>query len=381
MLLYRRSIPATLEWVVEALGPCADIVRVRVDQDTAPPCGGLHDGLHQLSRHVRFELTDPCTVPYYPPCQRIEPNTDLSPQQLLLQQHQLADMASRCAASPRVAPVSNTVSSVVSTVTDIVSLSVQARPCMERFSVSLSHHPLSRLNPASFHNPDSASSYQSSLSSMQSPVSPTHQATVPCYRDSHSSCFVNQADPGQQCHRFASPLAAPRTALQPSPLPVNRSEQSVASLYQPSSIYATMQEATSAAPVAANTAVNGGSPVSATAAEKRKGGVVDTGRRLKHRVVDANRRQREMVVVERLATLSGQRDEPQSRDRATTLEVACDRYEELTWVVEEMRVKMCSMEEQLQALGGARKWWASSHTASERLLMGEHNQKARGCAS
>ena len=282
---------------------------------------------------------------FYQPYQRMEPSSQLGVQQ----PQQLADIASLCAATLP----SDAASSTVSSVTNVVSLSMQTQPSMERFSVSPSHYPLTRLDSASHCSTDSSSSYQSSLSSVQSPHSPTQPTSVPRSRDPRSSSSSSstgyQADTGQYGSLCASPLAVALTAPQPSPVPVNGSEPSATSLRLPSFIYPTVHEALSAALQAA--AADGGSTVSAAAEKRKGGGVLDTERRLKHRAIDANRRRREMLLVERFATLSGQRNEPLSRDRVTTLEVACDRYEELIRAGEAMRVKMRLMEERLQALG------------------------------
>ena len=73
----------------------------------------------------------------------------------------------------------------------------------------------------------------------------------------------------------------------------------------------------------------------------------DSERRYKHRLIDANRRKRETALLERFARLSGQTEERIQRDRVTTLEVACDRYEELVRSVDRMRARLSRMEKRL----------------------------------
>ena len=70
----------------------------------------------------------------------------------------------------------------------------------------------------------------------------------------------------------------------------------------------------------------------------------DSERRYKHRLIDANRRKRETALLERFARLSGQTAERIQRDRVTTLEVACERYEELVHTVDRMRERLSRME-------------------------------------
>ena len=74
-------------------------------------------------------------------------------------------------------------------------------------------------------------------------------------------------------------------------------------------------------------------------------------RRLKHRQIDAVRRRRELAVLDRFAALSGQREERVHRDRVSTLEVACDRYDALVRNTAALRRRMQRME---RMLGGAR---------------------------
>ena len=56
--------------------------------------------------------------------------------------------------------------------------------------------------------------------------------------------------------------------------------------------------------------------------------------------------------MERFAWLSGQKEERIQRDRVTTLEVACERYEELVGRMERMKAKMRRMERQVREGGG-----------------------------
>ena len=277
---------------------------------------------------------------HYPPYTSIDSSADHTLQE------QLSDLASSCTAIPYMASPADAAWPVVtSTATSrVVPLSMKALAAADPLSVSPSHYPLTRLDSASHYSTDSASSYQSSASSVQSPLSPRQPTAVTRNRD-QSYSGIQRAD--MDLYSDSVPSSAPLYTA-PPPSPVVGSEQPVTILPLPSLVYSAVQSAISAALQAspASAAV----PVTSSLSEKRKVVRLDAERRLKHRVIDANRRRRETVLVERFAQLSGQRNESLTRDRVTTLEVACDRYEELTRMVEDMKDRMIHLRERLLTL-------------------------------
>ena len=264
-------------------------------------------------------------------------------------QERVGDMAPVYAVRSHVTPPSHATWSMASADGGgVVSLSMKLEAAAEPLSVSPSHYPLSRLESGSQCSTDSGSSYQSSLSSAHSPLSPPQSSAINFNFDAlHGG--VSQASGVPHSAYSAPPAAVPLTA--PPPSPVEVFDQPISSLQLPSFIYPTVKSAVSAA-LRAVSEPSAAVSTAPSAAEKRKTALLDTERRLKHRVIDANRRRRETILVERFAQLSGQRNEPLTRDRVSTLEVACDRYEELIRIAEAMKARMRCMEERLQALDG-----------------------------
>jgi len=247
------------------------------------------------------------------------------------QQQHVSDMASVCAAQPHLTPsdaVTTTVSTAATTSVFTRSAHAQALASVEPLSVSPLHYPLTRLESASQCSTDSHSSYQSSLSSLHSPLSPTQPPAISLSHGESQLSGVFQPAVELYHSYSASPSTVPFAA--PPPSPADGSDQPINPLRLPSFIYPVVQSAITAALHAANPPPT----VSHTSAEKRKGAPFDAERRLKHRVIDANRRRRETVLLERFAQLSGQRDEPMTRDRVSTT------------------VRMRDMAQQLQALRG-----------------------------
>ena len=259
-------------------------------------------------------------------------------------------MAAACVTQPYMHPPLDAASSVAAPSNGVVSLSIRAQLSIESLSVPPMHYPLTRLESASHCSTDSVLSYQSSPSSAgPSPLSPPMLAAVKHNRNAQHD-RNEQASSGQCDGYSTAPPVVLIAASPPSPA-AHDSAQPVNNLRLPSCIYPTVRSVISAALQAASPSSDAASTVLA-GSDKRKGDLLDTERRLKHRVIDANRRRRETILVERFAQLSGQRTEPLARDRVSTLEVACDRYEELTVAVEAMRARMRRMEERLQALDG-----------------------------
>ena len=298
--------------------------------------------------HARHGVAGSRRNPFwqFAPCVSIEASVQQAPG--YVQTAQSVAMAPVVSLQSHAASMLDMSSSLSFNSSPAASLSVSVQSSAEPFSVPPSQYPLSRAESASLCSTDSSSSYRSSSSSVHSPVSPPRQPQPPAYLGELQSASAYPAAVPLHVSHSTSSESITSLASTPLALPLDdANDQSVSSLRLPPYIYPSVQSAISAA-LQHITPTSSGSSVSLSA-DKRRGEQFDSERRIKHRIIDANRRERESVLVERFAQLSGQRHETLSRDRVSTLEVACDRYEELTRVVEAMKDRMRRMEERLHA--------------------------------